>query len=438
MVKGQIVILAVSIAILALSFVTLQSDHPANRTLISFFSAVLPAADADYAELLRALDEFADSSITPEPDRFVMGVVENTIRSYDQDKEGTLERITAMEADFSEYPFVIDLATRKIVAHGALPELVGMPSLIFSDDADRPSDVVVAELLEGGEGTGTWVEYLFFDVNLDTDQLKRSWIVLHDGYIFGAGHYFPAELRVKHEVNKAIFMYDFQKDLAFDYINSLADTPYPHYVAVMNIKSAEVKAHGAFPDEAVGTKVSKSREGLTDLEYGDTFWLYVQNKNPMTGLVDQKRVWVVEHDGHYFASGYYYYAEDKSRFVVDRTVDLYNELGSEYAFAHITSLESNDPQYPFIINPATGKIVAHGAFPHLIGTDSVILTDRTERTTADILADLAINENTWTDYKFQNPRTDELEHKKTYLRLHDEYIFGSGFYYTTFGVSEDP
>ena len=67
------------------------------------------------------------------------------------------------------------------------------------------------------------------------------------------------------------------------YISSLAQTPYPYYVSVVNIKSAEVVAHGAFPEDTVGNRVTNSRQGLSDLEQGDTFWLYIQNKNPMTG-----------------------------------------------------------------------------------------------------------------------------------------------------------
>ena len=427
--KNQMVTLAVSIAILALSVIASQPTNPANRALTSLADAILPAGEGDYTELLEALDAYAGGSVTPDADRFVMKVVEDTIREYDLDREGTLERITALEADYEEYPFVLDTESRTVIAHGALPERIGMPSLLFSDDADRLAGDVLSELLEGGEGTGVWVEYLLFDVNLANDQLKRSWLVLHDGIAFGAGHYFPAELRVKQEVDKAIFMYDFQKDLAFDYINSLAEVPYPYYVAVIDIKSAEVRAHGAFPEETVGTKVSQSREGLTDLEYGDAFWLYVQNKNPMTGLTDQKRVWVVSHDGHYFSSGYYYYAEDKSNFTVDRAVDLYVELGRDEAFSQITSLESSDPYYPFVVDPTTRKVVAHGAFPHLVGVDSVLIA------TDENIAALQANTIAWTDYEFENPRTGELEHKRTHMRLHDGYIFGSGFYFTTFGVS---
>ena len=254
--------------------------------------------------------------------------------------------------------------------------------------------------------------------------------MLHDGLIFGAGHYYPVEMRVQHEVEKAIFMYDYSKELTFDYINSLADLPYPYYVAIIEIKTAEVKAHGAFPDDTVGTKVSTSREGLTDLEYGDTFWLFVQNKNPMTGEVDQKHIWTKAHDGHYFSSGYYYHAERKAEFIVDQAINLYKTVGEEEAFATINALHSKNPTYPFVIDLENKVVAAHGAFPEDVGIPSVIIA--TDENIANLLADSA----TYTDYIFENPSSGQTEHKRTYLKLHDGYIFCSGFYYTVFGVTQ--
>lgn len=429
--KAQVSILAISMVILVFSLIIWQPTHPANRALASFADMVLPSPEHNYTEMLMALDEYAPDSITPEADRQVMKVVKDTINAYELDKEGTLARITALEADYNEYPFVIDPYTKTVIAHGALPERVGLTSVILTDNSDKSADKVIAELLEDSEGAGVWLEYLLFDINLNTDQIKRSWLVLHDGLVFGAGHYYSSELRVKHEVDKAIFMYDYDKDLAFDYINSLAAEPYPYYTVIINIKSADVKAHGAFPEETVGAKVTQSREGLTDLEYGDAFWLFVQNKNPMTGLIDQKRVWTISHDGHYFSSGYYYHAEEKARFIVDRLIDIYDDLGREGAFAQINALETNDPTYPFVVDPDSKTVVAHGAFTDLIGAPSVIIA------TEENIATLQANSTMWTDYKFDNPDTGELEHKRTYLRLHDGHIFGSGFYYTTFGVSEN-
>ena len=427
---SAVVIIGVALVILALSILASQPDQPAGQALRTFLALPFQISDTDYARILD-LDARLRASLTPEADQVAVEVVKNAIREYDLDKQGYFERVSALRQNIEEYPFVIDFETKQVVAHGALPERAGVKALVFDNDTDTIASEIEDRLRENGEN-GVWVEYLFLDARLDADMIKRSWLVLHDGYVFGAGHHYSIEIRVKHEVERAISLYDAEGRLAFDYINRLAETPYPNYISVVNIKTAEVVAHGAFSGEAVGTKVSASREGLTDLDQGDAFWLYVQNKNPMTELTDQKRVWLVRHDGYFFSSGYYYHAEDRVKYVVEKLIELYDGQG-EGAIEHVNGMRSTEAHYPFILDPISGKVVAHGAFPERAGVDSVIFNDRTERSSADILADLENSGSAWTDYKFQNPRTDKSEHKRSYMRLHDGYVFGSGFYYSVFG-----
>ena len=94
-------------------------------------------------------------------------------------------------------------------------------------------------------------------------------------------------------------------------------------------------------------------------------------------------------------------------------------------------MESDDPTYPFIIDLPNNKTRAHGAYPDYVGLDPILITTDSEN-----VANLLANSTAWVDYIFENPRTDELEHKRTYQRLYDGHIFGSGFYYTIFGVSQ--
>ena len=433
---NQVAIIAVAAAVLGLSLAASQPEGAAGQAVTSFFSGFTWVEKIDNVAVLESLERYPLKSPTPGNDDIVIGVVEETIREYDMDPEGTLQRITAMQADLTDpYPFVVDPDTMLDVAHGAFPHWVGTVSVLFSVDSDKSHGVLITELNNLSE-VGTWVEYLLLEKQFESDQIKRSYVVLHDGLIFGAGMFYPAEDRVRFEVDRAIFLYNIHGEDMFDYVNSKAAIPHPYYTSIVNIKSAKVVAHGAFPGEIVGTKVTTSREGLSDLDQKDAFWLYAQNKNPMTGLIDQKRIWMVPHDGYFFSSGYYYHAEEKTRFVVEKVVDIYNTEGKDAAFGYVSSLESKLPEYPFVVDPDTGNIVAHGAFPDKIGSSSVIMTDRTERPTVEILADLGGNGSTWTDYKFQNPRTDQLEHKRSYLQINDGYIFGSGFYYSIFGSSE--
>ena len=375
-------------------------------------------------------------SITLDGDTAVVSVVDDIIEMYDSDKAGTLDYINTLNTTDPHYPFVIDSATGIIVAHGANSDLRFTESLLTNNQAHKPYDVILDELVEhsmdGSEYRGVWAEYVFLNPELGQDQLKRSWLVLHDGYIFGSGHYYSPEDRSKQEVDYAIELYDTLGRDAFKRINTLSLHPYSFYAVVIDIDSSKVVAHGAFPYENVGVKVTQSLEGLNDLDHDSSFWLYVQNKNPISGVVEQKRIWVTPHDGYLFTSGYYYSAEDKVRDNIESLVEAYKS-DKEKVIDEVNALNSVDPYYPFILNVTTGKIVAHGAFVSRVGIDSIILNDGTERLSQDILDDLYAYNSTWTDYIFANPSTGESEHKRTYLYLYDGHVFGAGFYYSVFG-----
>ena len=118
--------------------------------------------------------------------------------------------------------------------------------------------------------------------------------------------------------------------------------------------------------------------------------------------------------------------ESRVQEVVKETIRMYDaDPGS--TLERISAMASTDPSYPFVINPNTATIVAHGAYPYLVGTNSVILTDA-DRPAEEILADLERNGHAWAGYQFANPQTGGEGHKRSWLVLHDGYIFGSGYY----------
>ncbi len=108
---------------------------------------------------------------------------------YDSDKENAFESINSgagLRID-SKYPFVLDPITATIVAHGSNPGIVGNPSKSLTD-GDRPLNEILTDL---ENNDGTWVEYTFENPETGQEQLKRSWLYLHDGHIFGSGYYLP-------------------------------------------------------------------------------------------------------------------------------------------------------------------------------------------------------------------------------------------------------
>ena len=157
------------------------------------------------------------------------------------------------------------------------------------------------------------------------------------------------------------------------------------------------------------------------------------NANPVTGEYSQKRNSYKLHDGYIFGAGYYYPAEEKVMNVVKRTIAAYDS-DKEAAFASVDAQAGTlNPHYPFIIDADSGLIAAHGAFPDIIGTPSVILGNFADRPADAIMADLQ-NGSTWVNYTYPIPGTHFEETKRSYLELHDGYVFGSGYYFSIFTV----
>lgn len=75
---------------------------------------------------------------------------------------------------------------RKIVAHGSDPTLVGIAA-----DTLRDVDGVAfaTRFMDDSTEQGSWMDYKWRDPVTGEVLPKTSWIVRHDGYVFGAGVY---------------------------------------------------------------------------------------------------------------------------------------------------------------------------------------------------------------------------------------------------------
>ena len=102
------------------------------------------------------------------------------IAEYD---ESGLDALTRASDD--EYHlFVLDLDGR-IVAHGADPSLVGQ-SIFDLTEPDKTLGHISGDLYSSGE---TQIRYRFTNPATGNEEMKRSSLVLHDGYAFGSGMY---------------------------------------------------------------------------------------------------------------------------------------------------------------------------------------------------------------------------------------------------------
>ncbi len=371
--------------------------------------------------------------ITDAGEMEVQRVVEETVHMYESDKENALANVNGLSENIVvHYPFILDPDTKNIVAHGASPDRVDTRSTILGNYADKPYSVIVDELQDGD---GTWVDYVFLDPTTGEDGLKRSWLVLHDGYIFGAGFYYSLEEKIYRVIDDAIALYE--ADGGFDGINTLHTSPDAHYPLVIDPAASMVVAHGAFPEQvgpALVPQDASFMEMADALANGDRVVQHLSFKNPINGEDGQKILLFKLHDGYLFMAGYYYPASEKVISVVEDTIRMY-ESDKDNAFASIGTLSENvDPHYPFVVDPNTGNIVAHGAFPGNVGTASVILGGYADRPSEDILSDLKDGGGTWVEYQYRIPGTDFEEKKRSYLQMHDGYVFGSGYYFSVFTV----
>ena len=82
--------------------------------------------------------------------------------------------------------------------------------------------------------------------------------------------------------------------------------------------------------------------------------------------------------------------------------------------------------YVFVVD-MDGTMVAHGANDALVGQNLIDLTDPAG--TPLIANIVAVEDRGWVDYQFENPQTQEVEPKRSYVvRVNDQYAVGVGAY----------
>ncbi len=120
--------------------------------------------------------------------------------------------------------------------------------------------------------------------------------------------------------------------------------------------------------------------------------------------------------------------EQNAQDLTEQAILLYDTEGREQAFAKITAqqLSSADKGYPFVLDPRTGKRVAHGAYKDRVGTVSILAKTRNDEGVP--LIESATAEGVWVEYVVLNPASGKDDPKRSFIKLHDGYVFGAGYY----------
>ena len=366
-----------------------------------------------------------------------MEVAETAASLFEEYGADALDMIREAAAGYGEdslYPFVIEIGSETVAVRG-----VG-PDFIEGKVADLTSlSKPIAQIQKESElNGGTWVTLTFLNPATGDGEIKMSWMTVRGNCIFGSGFY-PDEYDAKQikammTTDAALATYAAQGKAGFATITALNvdDGSYPF---VIDARTAEEIADGSVLDRR-GQIVWQPHElraavggAMETLESGQGAWITYVFLNPDTGENQAKMTWVVLHDDYLFGAGFYLHGLDAkvvgAEWAVATTIELYNELGED-VFAVITAMESKSETYPFV-QTLDLVMVANGAMADAVGTvmEDAIAPDKSRE---QILAELAGDGVSWIEYELVNPATDRVEVKRSMLKAHDGYIFGSGYY----------
>ena len=118
---------------------------------------------------------------------------------------------------------------------------------------------------------------------------------------------------------------------------------------------------------------------------------------------------------------------EEAKAMAMRAAALLKNDGPEKAFPEFNNgADFHDRDLYVMVYDASGKCVAHGANPALIGKSLIDLKDTDGKY---LIKDLvAVQDTDWVDYKWPRPTTKKIEPKTTYVVHVGDYHIGVGAY----------
>ena len=271
--------------------------------------AMVSAADEDAPDAATAT-----AIVKDEPAAYTKAFVDEAIRRYSTDGlDATVAYYNSPESvDGEWYVFITD-ENEVMLAHATVPENVGMQLRDIYGTDGYPAGRVVADAAAEG---GAWTTYSYLNPAIGGTQSKHSWVVRHDGYIFGSGWYEPGPPKSDRPaytvdfVDRAIELYEaigFEKTV--EYYSTQESVDGPWYMFIINPEGYTV----GHPREEIRFRDPSERVDITGYFYGDDIlgtdeegrWVSYVFLNVATGTEQVKHSWVVKRDGYIFGSGWY-------------------------------------------------------------------------------------------------------------------------------------
>ena len=133
-----------------------------------------------------------------------------------------------------------------------------------------------------------------------------------------------------------------------------------------------------------------------------------------------------------FASAGEYGTRDEAVAMVKRVEDMFAKAGADTTFKAVSDKSvatfHDRDLYPFIYD-WSGRCVAHGARPVLIGKNLLDLKDQDGKYLIREMIRLASGPGFgWVNYKWPNPINNKIEDKTSYVERMGDYFVGVGVY----------
>ena len=121
-----------------------------------------------------------------DPEAYTLAYVRQAIARYDTEGLGAvLERYNDPASVNGQWYVFIVGADDNFLAHAATPARLGTDVKVLTDANGYAHGKAIAEATE----EGGWLNYTRVNPVSGLDEPKHSWVIRHDGLIFGSGYY---------------------------------------------------------------------------------------------------------------------------------------------------------------------------------------------------------------------------------------------------------
>jgi cytochrome c len=117
--------------------------------------------------------------------------------------------------------------------------------------------------------------------------------------------------------------------------------------------------------------------------------------------------------------------------MVKKAIAMAKAKGQDAAFAEINNRNGRfiDRDLYVFVYDMNGKCVAHGMNAKMIGKELIDMKDADGKAFVKERVEIAKTKGSgWQDYKFTNPLSKLIEHKRAYVERYEDLIFGCGIY----------